>query len=117
MLRVAARVITGTTYLALGLDVVRDVGGRPRSPLTCWPPSAESCRCLPMTRSSSAQTEPFRPAPAHCRCRYPASALRPRTRRIAGADDACGPPLLTFEDQAQQIQFIKNHAMLVKDGS
>lgn len=30
MLGVAARVITGTTYLVLGLDVVRDVGGRPQ---------------------------------------------------------------------------------------
>jgi hypothetical protein len=30
MLSVAARIITGTTYFVLGLDVVRDAGGRPQ---------------------------------------------------------------------------------------
>jgi uncharacterized membrane protein YphA (DoxX/SURF4 family) len=117
MLRFTARVITGTTYLVLGLDVVRDVGGRPELAADML---ASVRRVLPLPADDTLVVRANGAVQAGAGALL-AAGIQPRLSALALAGSLlpttlAGHPFWTFEDPAQrkqqQIQFTKNLAML-----
>jgi putative oxidoreductase len=117
MLSVAARVITGTTYLALGLDVVRDVGGRPRVAADML---SAVRRVLPLPADDTLVVRANGAVQAGAGALL-AAGIQPRLSALALAGSLvpttlAGHPFWTLEDRAQrkqqQVQFTKNLAML-----
>src|SRR4029079_4664528 len=117
LLSVAARIITGSTYLVLGLDVVRDVGGRPQ---TAAGMLTGIRRVLPLPADDALVVRSNGAVQAGAGALL-AAGVRPRLSALALAGSLvpttlAGHPFWTFEDPAQrkqqQFQFTKNLAML-----
>ena len=117
MLSVAARVITGSTYLVLGLDVVRDVGGRPQVASD----TLETLRrVLPLPADDALVVRANGAVQAGAGALL-AAGVQPRLSALALAGSLvpttlAGHQFWTIEDPAQrkqqQVQFTKNLAML-----
>jgi putative oxidoreductase len=117
ILRLVARVITGTTYLALGMDVVRDVGGRPHVAADVL---ATVRKVLPLPADDALVVRANGAVQAGAGALL-AVGIQPRLSALALAGSLvpttlAGHPFWAFDDPAQrkqqQIQFTKNLAML-----
>ena len=117
MLRVGARVITGSTYLAFGLDVLRDAGGRPQVAANIL---AAIRRVVPLPADDTLVVRANGAVQAGAGALLAVGVL-PRLSALALAGSLvpttlAGHAFWTFEDPAlrkqQQIQFAKNVAML-----
>lgn len=117
MLRVAARTITGSTYLVLGLDVLRDVGGRPQLAADTL---AALRRVVPLPADDAVVVRANGAIQAGAGAML-AAGVAPRLSALALAGSlvpttAAGHAFWTIEDPAQRkqqkVQFIKNLAML-----
>lgn len=117
LLGVAARVITGSTYCALGLDVLRDAGGRPQLAADTL---AAMRRVLPLPADDTLVVRANGAVQAGAGALL-AVGILPRLSALALVGSLvpttlAGHAFWTVEDPAQrkqqQVQFIKNLAML-----
>jgi uncharacterized membrane protein YphA (DoxX/SURF4 family) len=117
MLRVAARVITGSTYLTFGLDVLRDPGGRPQAAADAL---AAIRRVVPLPADDTLVVRANGAVQAGAGALLAVGVL-PRLSALALVGSLvptslAGHAFWTFEDPAlrkqQQTQFVKNLAML-----
>lgn len=117
MLSTAARVITGTAFLALGLDVVRDVGGRPQIAADML---ASLRRVLPIPADDTLVVRSNGAVQVGAGALL-ALGIQPRISALALAGSLvpttlAGHPFWKLDDpvqrKQQQIQFTKNLAML-----
>jgi putative oxidoreductase len=117
MLRVAARIVTGSTYLALGLDVLRDAGGRPQIAADTL---AAIRRVVPLPADDTLIVRANGAVQATAGAMLAVGVL-PRLSALALVGSLvpttlAGHAFWTIEDKKlrkqQQTQFIKNLAML-----
>jgi putative oxidoreductase len=117
MLRVAARVITGSAYLAFGLDVLRDAGGRPQVAADTL---AAIRHVVPLPADDTLVVRANGAVQATAGALLAVGVL-PRLSALALVGSLvpttlAGHAFWTIEDKTlrkqQQIQFVKNLAML-----